>query len=117
MVDESAGIKISLTALQVSIRWFRRAMSGFCVQTVGCLPASAGLLHGVVVCMALYMSALALDQRAVLSRPTVTLAQYVRRTCKRTRLTTYIASFDFSQVPMEWFGHAKGTFITKCLQI
>ena len=47
-------------------------MSGFCDQTVECLPASAGLLHGVVVCMALYMSALALDQRnaeAVLSRP------------------------------------------------
>lgn len=93
MVDESAGMKISLTALQVSIRWFRRAMSGFCVQTVECLPASAGLLHGVVVCMAPYMSALALDQRnakAVLSRPTVTLAQYVRRTSKRRLLTTYI---------------------------
>lgn len=64
MVDESAGIKISLTALQVSIRWFRRGTSGFCGQTVMCLPASAGLLHGVVTCMALcIVCACSIDQR------------------------------------------------------
>ena len=63
MVDESAGIKISLTALQVSIRWFRRATSGLCDQAVKVLPVSAGLLHEAVICMAPCISALAADQR------------------------------------------------------
>ena len=63
IVDDSAGIKISLTALQVSIRWFRRAVSAFCGNAVKYLPLNAGLLHCALNCMALCMAMLAVDQR------------------------------------------------------
>lgn len=52
MVDERAGMKISLTALQVSTRWLRLATTGLCCRRLHWPPRSACLEIGAVACMA-----------------------------------------------------------------